>query len=60
MHCKRRAMEADSLLMAHNLAERVCEAFDCPYYEHLPIPGRSPDHALGTELLNKNFINVYR
>ena len=38
MHGKRRVMEADGLLTAHELAERVCEAFDCPYYEHLSVP----------------------
>jgi hypothetical protein len=38
IHGKRRVMEADGLLAAHELAERVCEAFDCPYYEHLSVP----------------------
>lgn len=38
MHGKRRVMEADGLLTAHELAEGVCEAFDCPHYEHLSIP----------------------
>jgi hypothetical protein len=38
VHGKRRAMEPDGLLSAHELAERVCSAFDCPHYEHLSIP----------------------
>jgi hypothetical protein len=35
VHGKRRVMEPDGLLGAHELAERVCSAFDCPHYEHL-------------------------
>jgi transposase len=38
VHGKRRVVEADGLLSAHELAERVCAAFDCPHYEHLSIP----------------------
>ncbi len=38
VHGKRRVVEADGLLGAHELAERVCEAFDCPHYEHLSVP----------------------
>src|SRR5215210_6898393 len=38
MHGKRRVMEADRLLTAHELVERVCLAFDSPHYEHLSIP----------------------
>jgi hypothetical protein len=38
VHGKRRVMEADRLLSAHELVERVCSAFDCPHYEHLSIP----------------------
>jgi hypothetical protein len=30
-------VEADRLLGAHELAERVCAAFECPHYEHLSI-----------------------
>lgn len=37
VHGKRRVMEADGLLSAHELAERVCLAFDCPHYEHLSL-----------------------
>jgi len=37
VHGKRRVVEADGLLTAHELAERVCETFDCPHYEHLSI-----------------------
>ncbi len=38
VHGKRRVVEADGLLIAHELAERVCLAFGCPHYEHLSIP----------------------
>jgi hypothetical protein len=38
VHGKRRVVEADGLLTAHELAERVCETFACPHYEHLSIP----------------------
>jgi transposase len=38
MHGKRRVSEADGLLSAHELAERVCSAFECPHHEHLTIP----------------------
>lgn len=38
IHGKRKVMEADRLLTAHELVERVCEAFDSPHYEHLSIP----------------------
>ena len=38
MHGKRRVAEADGPLSAHEVAERVCLAFDCPHHEHLCIP----------------------
>ncbi len=38
VHGKRRVAEADGLLTARELADRVCAAFDCPHYEHLSIP----------------------
>lgn len=38
VHGKRRVVEADGLLSAHELAERVCLAFEFPHYEHLSIP----------------------
>jgi DDE superfamily endonuclease len=38
VHGKRRVVEADRLLTAYQLAERVCVTFDCPHYEHLSIP----------------------
>src|SRR3712207_5802186 len=38
IHGKRRVMEPDRLLSAHELAEQVCSAFNCPHYEHLSIP----------------------
>jgi hypothetical protein len=37
IHGKRKVVEADRLLGAHELAERVCAAFECPHYEHLSI-----------------------
>jgi hypothetical protein len=38
VHGKRRVVEADGLLGAQELAERVCAAFECPHYEHLSLP----------------------
>ena len=38
VHGKRRVVEADGLLGAHELAERVCETFGCPHHEHLSLP----------------------
>jgi transposase len=38
MHGKRRVAQADGVLSAHELAERVCSAFDCPHHEHLSLP----------------------
>jgi transposase len=37
VHGKRRVVEAEGLLTARELADRVCAAFDCPHYEHLSI-----------------------
>ena len=37
VHGKRRVVEADGLLTARELADRVCAAFDCPHYEHLSV-----------------------
>ena len=37
MHGKRRVAEADGLLGADELAERVCAAFGCPHHEHLSL-----------------------
>jgi DDE superfamily endonuclease len=36
-HGKRRVVEADGLLTACQLAERVCQAFECAYEEHLAL-----------------------
>jgi hypothetical protein len=38
VHGKRKVVEPDGLLTAHELAERVCAVFGCPHYEHLSIP----------------------
>jgi hypothetical protein len=37
VHGKRKVVEPDGLLGAHELAERVCAAFGCPHYEHLSV-----------------------
>lgn len=37
VHGKRRVVEPDRLLTAHELAERVCATFECPHYEHLSL-----------------------
>ena len=37
IHGKRRVVEADGLLTAHELAERACAALECPHYEHLSL-----------------------
>src|SRR5215203_1345844 len=37
VHGKRKVVEPDGLLTAHELAERVCLVFDCAHYEHLSI-----------------------
>lgn len=34
---KRRVVEPDRVLTPAELAERVCEIFDCPYLEHLTL-----------------------
>ncbi|MBA3474882.1 MAG: transposase [Rubrobacter sp.] len=38
VHGKRRVVEADGVLSAHDLAERVCKAFGCAHEPHLSIP----------------------
>jgi transposase len=35
VHTKRKVMEPDRLLTAHELADRVCQALRCPYEPHL-------------------------
>ena len=37
VHGKRKVVEPEGLLTAHELAERVCAVFGCPHYEHLSI-----------------------
>jgi DDE superfamily endonuclease len=37
VHGKRRVVEADGLLTAYELAERVCATFECPHYDHLSL-----------------------
>ena len=37
MHGKRKVAESDGLLTAHELADRVCEAFGCTHEPHLSI-----------------------
>ena len=38
VHGKRKVVEPTRLLPAHELAERVCAAFDCSYEPHLTLP----------------------
>ena len=38
IHGKRKVVEADGVLGAYELAERVCRVFECPHYEHLTVP----------------------
>ena len=38
LHTKRRVIEPNRLLPAHELAERVCDALGCTYHDHIPIP----------------------
>jgi hypothetical protein len=38
VHGKRRVVEADGLLTAKELADRVCDAYGCPHEPHLVIP----------------------
>lgn len=42
LHGKRRVVEADRLLSSQELAQRVCDAYGCPYEEHLSIPEMVP------------------
>jgi len=41
VHTKRRAVEPTRLLSARELAERVCDALDCTYHAHIPIPEKA-------------------
>ncbi|HEX5505926.1 MAG TPA: hypothetical protein VFW96_25130, partial [Thermomicrobiales bacterium] len=41
VHTKRKVVEPDRLLPARELAERVCEALDCVYHDHIPIPEKT-------------------
>jgi hypothetical protein len=42
LHGKRRVVEADRLLASQELAQRVCDAFGCPYEAHLSILDKVP------------------
>jgi len=42
VHAKREVVEPDRLLPARELAERACDALDCPYHPHIPIPEKVP------------------
>jgi hypothetical protein len=42
VHTKREVVEPDRLLPARELAERVCDALDCPYHPPIPIPEKLP------------------
>jgi len=41
VHGKRRVVEADRLLTADELADRVCDAYGCPHEPHLAIPEKA-------------------
>ena len=41
LHTKRKVVEPDRLLPARELAERGCDALDCPYHAHIPIPEKA-------------------
>lgn len=41
-HTKGRVIEPERLLPARELAERVCDALDCIYHDHIPIPEQVP------------------
>lgn len=38
VHAKRRVLEPDGLLSVKELAQRVCDSFNCRYEDHLAIP----------------------
>jgi len=38
IHGKRKVVEPDAVLTAHELAHSVCEVFGCPHEPHLSIP----------------------
>ncbi len=42
VHGKRRVAQADGLLPATELAQRVCDSFGCPHEPHLSIPKPVP------------------
>lgn len=42
LHGKRRIVEPDRPLSAHELVERVCATFDCAHEPHLSIPEKVP------------------
>jgi transposase len=42
VHSKRRIVEPERLLSGQEIAERVCQALECPYHEHIPIPKKVP------------------
>lgn len=41
VHAKRRVVEPDRLLGAHELADRACAALDCPHHPHLALPEKA-------------------
>jgi len=42
VHSKKRIVEPDRTLSAHELAERACAALNCHHEPHLPIPENVP------------------
>ena len=41
VHTKRKVVEPDRLLPAQELAERVCDALQCPYHAPIPLPEKA-------------------
>jgi hypothetical protein len=42
VHGKRKVVEPDGLLTAQELADRVCDVFDCPHHPHLTLTNEVP------------------
>jgi transposase len=38
LHAKRRVVEPNGMLSAHELADRICATFECTHEDHLSIP----------------------
>ncbi len=47
VHGKRKVVEPDGLLTAHELAERACKVFGRAHEPHLSVPQEVAGYALG-------------